>query len=192
MQTSRLRACSVAILAGIGLLVHSATSSAQGTPKKPITVAEVNAAQQGWCDGLIKIGKAHADGGDFKAVAKQVIADLYDYDGGKVYFRPTLAVGKNAFRNTKEGALSYFVGGNASFPEDKGFALKPWVKVRYENVGEGDEGAQIHGDIAITMGNVYFTSKSGKEIMVDKFFVFRRCADGRLRLVAHKSALPNE
>jgi len=25
---------------------------------------------------------------------------------------------------------------------------------------------------------------------VDKTFVFRRCADGRLRLCAHKSALP--
>lgn len=191
MQSSRFGACGMAILAGIGLLLHTATLSAQDTAKKPITVAEVNAAQQAWCDGLIKIGKAHAEGGDYKAVAQKVIADLYDYDTGRVFFRPTLAVGKNTFRNTKAGALSYFVGGNADFPEDKGFALKPWVKVRYDNVG-GDEGVQIIGDIAITMGNVYLTSKSGKEIMVDKTFVFRRCADGTLRLIAHKSALPNE
>jgi len=27
-------------------------------------------------------------------------------------------------------------------------------------------------------------------VMVDKTFVFRRCADGQLRLCVHKSALP--
>src|SRR5262249_55137495 len=49
---------------------------------------------------------------------------------------------------------------------------------------------QIHGDIAITMGNVYLQNAVGDEIMVDKTFVFRRCRDGRLRLCVHKSALP--
>jgi len=28
--------------------------------------------------------------------------------------------------------------------------------------------------------------------VVDKFFAFRRGADGKLRIVVHKSALPNE
>jgi hypothetical protein len=27
--------------------------------------------------------------------------------------------------------------------------------------------------------------------MVDKVFAFRKCSDGKLRLVVHKSALPN-
>jgi len=44
--------------------------------------------------------------------------------------------------------------------------------------------------IVIAMGNVYITGPDGKEIMVDKTFVFRRCADGSLRLCVHKSALP--
>ena len=30
-----------------------------------ITEAEVNAAQQAWCDALVKIGKVHAQGGDY-------------------------------------------------------------------------------------------------------------------------------
>ncbi len=156
-----------------------------------ITEQEVNAAQQAWCDALVKIGKVHADGGDYKAVASQAITDLYDYDTGKVFFKPTLAHGKNTFRPTKVGALAYFVGGNTDFPEDTGFALKHWVKVRYDN-NAAENGVQIHGDIAVTMGNVYLTNAKGEEVTVDKTFVFRKCADGKLRLIVHKSALPFE
>jgi len=156
---------------------------------EPITEAEVNAAQQAWCDGLVKIGKVHKEGGDYKAVANQVLDDLYDYKEGKVFFKPTLAFGKNTFRPTREGALSYFVGGSKEFPDDSGFALKNWVKVRYDN-NAADNGIQIHGDLAITMGNVYLTNAKGDEVMVDKTFVFRRGKDGKLRLCVHKSALP--
>ena len=155
----------------------------------PITEAEVNAAQQAWCDGLVKISKAAKEGGDAKAVAAQVIDDLYDYKEGVVFFKPTLAYGKNTFRPTREGALAYFVGGNKDFPEDTGFALKNWAKARYDN-NAAEKGVQIHGDIAITMGNVYLTNADGEEVMVDKTFVFRRCKDGKLRLCVHKSALP--
>jgi hypothetical protein len=174
----------VIVLGSCQLLFANETSS-----KKPITEAEVNAAQQKWCDGLIQIGKVHAAGGDYKVTAGQVIDDLYDYKEGKVFFKPTLAFGKNTFRNTREGALSYFVGGNADFPEDSGFALKHWVKVRYDNNAD-ENGIQIHDEVAITMGNVYLTNAKGEEVMVDKTFVFRRCSDGKLRLCVHKSALP--
>ncbi|MFM7316751.1 MAG: hypothetical protein ACKO5E_07365 [bacterium] len=154
-----------------------------------ITEAEVNAAQQAWCDGLVKIGQVYKSGGDYKATAATVIDALYDYQDGKVFFKPTLASGKNTFRPTREGAMAYFIGGNDKFPEDSGFALKQWVKVRYDN-NAADNGIQIHGDIAITMGNVYLTDTNGNEVMVDKTFVFRRCKDGKLRLCVHKSALP--
>ncbi len=169
-----------------------ASVGANATPAAAdgITVDEVNAAQQAWCDALIKIGKVHKEGGDYRGVAKQVIDSAYDYDDGKVFFKPTLASGPNTFRKTKEGALSYFVGGNPNIPEDNGFALKPWVKVRYDNAGEGNNGIQVHGNIGISMGNVYLTDGEGKEIMVDKTFVFRKADDGKVRLIVHKSALP--
>ena len=154
-----------------------------------ITEDDVNAAQQTWCDALVRIGAAHAEGGDFHTLASALIDDLYDYAEGAVFFKPTLAFGKNSFRSTKQGALSYFIGGDPNFPEDMGFALKHWVKVRYDN-NAADNGIQIHGNIAITMGNVYLRNAAGEEVMVDKTFVFRRCADGRLRICAHKSALP--
>src|SRR5262245_58804644 len=178
------------ILTGAALL-SSAAAAADRPRNAAITEDDVNAAQQSWCDALVKIGKVHQDGGDYKALASQLIDDLYDYKEGKVFFKPTLAFGKNTFRSTKEGALSYFVGGNKNFPKDTGFALKHWTKVRYDN-NAAENGIQIHGDVAITMGNVYLTKGTGKEVMVDKTFVFRKCKDGKLRLCVHKSALPFE
>ncbi len=155
-----------------------------------ITYEEVNAAQQAWCDALVKIGKLKEEGGDYKAYAEQVLSTAYNYDSGKVFFKPTLAFGSQTFRNDKKGALAYFIGGDPSYPNDKGFALTPWVKARYDNAGEKNEGIQIYGSIAITMGNVWVTGKDGKEVMVDKTWVYKKGKDGKLRIIVHKSSLP--
>jgi hypothetical protein len=156
-----------------------------------ITEAEVNAAQQAWCDGLVNIGKVYQEHGDYQAAASQFIDELYDFKEGKVFFRPTLAKPPHEFRTTKAGTLSYFVGGNPDYPEDKGFALKPWIKVRYDNNIDGKTGIQIHGDIALVMGKTYFTPADGSEVVVDKVFAFRKGADGKLRMAVHSSALAN-
>ena len=155
-----------------------------------ITYDEVNAAQQAWCDALVKIGKLKEEGGDYKAYAEKVLSEAYNYDYGKVFFKPTLAFGDQTFRNDKKGALAYFVGGDPDYPNDKGFALTPWVKARYDNAGDHNEGIQIYGSVAITMGNVWVTDKTGKEVMVDKTWVFKKGKDGKLRIIVHKSALP--
>ncbi len=155
-----------------------------------ITYDEVNAAQQAWCDALVKIGQLKEDGGDYKAFAEQVLSEAYNYDYGKVFFKPTLAYGDKTFRNDKKGALAYFVGGDPDYPNDKGFALTPWVKARYDNAGDKNEGIQIYGSVAITMGNVWVTDKEGNEVMVDKTWVFKKGTDGKLRIIVHKSALP--
>lgn len=174
---------------GFSFLVLTLIATLPVRGAEPITEAEVNAAQQAWCDGLLKIGQVHKAGGDYRAIANTLIDDLYDYKEGKVFFKPTLAFGANTFRPTKKGALSYFLGGDPNFPEDSGFALKNWVKVRFDN-NAAENGIQIHGDLAVTMGNFYFTNGKGDEVMVDKTFVFRRCSDGKLRLCVHKSSLP--
>lgn len=155
-----------------------------------ITYEEVNAAQQAWCDALVKIGKLKEEGKDYKAFAEQVLSEAYNYDYGKVFFKPTLAFGDQTFRNDKKGALAYFVGGDSAYPNDKGFALKPWVKARYDNAGKDNEGIQIYGSTAITMGNVWVTAKDGTEVIVDKTWVFKKSKDGKLRIIVHKSALP--
>jgi len=155
-----------------------------------ITYDEVNAAQQAWCDALVRIGQLKEEGGDYRAFAEQVLSDAYNYDFGKVFFKPTLAYGDQTFRNDKKGALAYFVGGDADYPNDKGFALTPWVKARYDNAGANNEGIQIYGSVAITMGNVWVTNKAGEEVMVDKTWVFKKGKDGKLRIIVHKSSLP--
>ncbi|TAE15596.1 MAG: hypothetical protein EAZ47_05780 [Bacteroidetes bacterium] len=155
-----------------------------------ITYEEVKAAQQAWCDALVKIGELKENGGDYRAYANQVLSEAYNYDYGKVFFKPTLAYGNQTFRTTKKGALAYFVGGDAEYPNDKGFALTPWVKARFQNLGDNNQGIQIYGSVAITMGNVWVTDKNGNEVMVDKTFVFKKSQDGKLRIIVHKSALP--
>lgn len=155
-----------------------------------ITYNEVYAAQQAWCDALVKIGKLYDEGGDYKTYAEQVLTEAYNYDYGKVFFKPTLAFGEQTFRTDKKGALAYFVGGDKNYPNDKGFAITPWVKARFDNLGEKNEGIQIYGSVAITMGNVWVTGKDGKEVMVDKTWVFRKGRDGKLRIIVHNSSLP--
>lgn len=151
----------------------------------PITVADLEAAQRGWCDALLAISKTHRDGGDAKALAESIIDAAYNYAAAPVLFKPTLTHGDQTFRVTREGALAYFVGGNPAFPEDTGFALKPWIAARPLNAA-----TYIEGNLGVTMGHVIFTDISGKETKVEKTWIFRRGDDGKLRIVLHKSTLP--
>lgn len=155
-----------------------------------ITYDEVNAAQQAWCDAVVQIAKLHAESDDYKTFAEQVLTDAYDYDNGMVFFKPTLTTGNQTFRMTKKGALSYFVGGDTEYPNDKGFGIKPWVKASYDNYGEGNDGIQLQGNIAITMGNVSFTDKDGDVVTVDKTWAFKKGDDGKIRIILHHSSLP--
>jgi len=155
-----------------------------------ITYEEVNAAQQAWCDALVEIGRLYDTNEDYRSFTEKVLRDAYNFENGKVFFKPTLAHGPQTFRTTKEGALAYFIGGNDKYKGDSGFALKPWVEARYENVGSDDYGIQIYGSTAITMGNVWVTDKEGNTVMVDKTFVFKKGEDGNLRIIVHKSSLP--
>ena len=56
-----------------------------------VSIEEVDLAQKAWGDGIVKIAKAHRDGGDYIELAENHIRTLYAYDQGKVLFKPTLA-----------------------------------------------------------------------------------------------------
>ena len=174
----------------------SSVPNDEKSKKKEISEKEVNEAQQAWCDGLVEISKAYREDGDYKRLADKFIDDLYDFAEGKVFFRPTLAAAPRNFRTTRAGARAYFIGDDpVNFPDDEGFAKKPWVHARYDNAIEGSNAIQIHGNIAMTMGNVYLTpevSTDGKEVVVDKVFAYRKDSEGKLRLIVHKSAVSNE
>lgn len=153
--------------------------------KKQFTDDMVTQTLQTWCDNVVHIGRVYVEGGDLTIATNKVLSDNYDYDNGKVLFKPTLAFGDKTFRPTKESALAYFISGNSSYPNDKGFKLKPWVKVWYNKLDY-----ILHGDLAILQCNVHFIGADDSHIFVNKSFVFKICDDGKIRIILHQSSLP--
>ena len=70
-----------------------------------MTRHDIDNAQQAWGDGIVAIAKAHSDGGDYEAVARNHVETLYAYGMGDVLFKPTLAAVEQ-FRPTFDEALS--------------------------------------------------------------------------------------
>lgn len=150
-----------------------------------ITKSDVLTAQKDWGNGIVSIGEVFQGKGDYRTAALNHILKSYDYDnGGIVLFKPTLAA-DIPFRPTVEGALSYFVGGNAAYPEDGGFAIKPWTNVRFDN-----HGMIFTGNQAIAMGHYYFTDLSGVETKVEYTLGFIKKADGTVKINVQDSSLP--
>lgn len=143
-----------------------------------ITKTEVEAAQQGWGEGIVIIGKAE----DPRQAAIEHLEKFYAFGDGTVLFKPTLA-SVDQFRGTQKEALSYFIGQDLA--EDKGFALAPYTKVRWEN-----EGIIVDGDSAMAMGNYFFTKTDGEEVKVEYSFGYVKDAEGNLKINLHHSSLP--
>ncbi|MES0873643.1 phosphoribosyl-AMP cyclohydrolase [Sinimarinibacterium thermocellulolyticum] len=193
--TRRNLVLGLALAGGLGLsgaaLAQSTVAKHTGSPApvvtSNITEAEVLAAQRAWGEALVQISKDFETGGiaKAKATANAVLDAAYGYQFGPVLFKPTLTTAPQTFRTTKEGALAYFVGDNKSYPADTGFALKGWRSVEIRNVA-----IQLHGDTALSMGNVSITDKSGKVTTVDKTWGYVRDDKGALRIVLHHSSLP--
>ena len=129
----------------------------------------IEAAQKAWGDGIVKIAAAHTSGGDYVQTATDHINTLYAYGLSPVLFKPTLAA-EEQFRSTFDKALSYFVASNNACPEDKGFAIKGWTAVRFENAD-----IVTVGSVGMAMGNYFFTNPAGDEVKVWlKFAVYSR------------------
>lgn len=146
----------------------------------------VLAAQKTWGDGIVAIGAAYTNGADYITPAREHIERLYAYDHGAVLFKPTKCQHRQ-FRPTLEGALSYFVGSGPAapgFPEDKGFAIAPYIEVRFVNAG-----IIIDGNRALAMGNYFFTSPNGAVTKVEYTFGYVE-VDGALKIDLHHSSLP--
>jgi hypothetical protein len=145
---------------------------------------EILKAQELWAQGVVNIGKAYESKTDFEAEAKKHVETLYAYDESPVLFKPTKAKQKQ-FRGSKDTAVSYFVATNGACEEDKGFALQPWTKVRFEN-----EEIVANGNTAMSMGNYYFTDKNGEETKVEYSFGYIKDKNGMVRINLHHSSLP--
>lgn len=152
-----------------------------------VTEAEMTQARQYWGAGLVAISEAFAsdsiDGA--RVEAARIVDSAYGYDLGPVLFKPTMASGQQTFRPTRDGALSYFVGHDPEFPNDAGFGINGWRVV--ESLTSA---CLIEKNIALWMGSVILTDGDGKETKVDKSWGYKRCPEGRLKIVLHHSSLP--
>jgi hypothetical protein len=157
----------------------------QTETKNVITEQEVLDVQKAWSEGIVKIGKIYLEKGDYKTAATEHINNFYNYQESSVLFKPTLTSEKQ-FRTDFQGALSYFIGGDENYTEDHGFAIKPWSNVRWENIG-----TKIIGNMAVAMGNYYFTPAiGGDEVKVEYSFAYTKDKDGKLKIILHDSHLP--
>ena len=176
----------VALTALVALTSNIANANEPIVVNQAVTEKEALTAQQAWCAALLDINAAYEKDGKVaaRALAEKVIDSAYAYQMGAVLFKPTLTVNPQTFRPTRAGALSYFVGGDPSFPADTGFALKGWKKC--EPVTSA---IFLDGNSAITMGKVHFTDKNGKVTTVDKTWGYVKDDAGNLRINLHHSSL---
>ena len=149
-----------------------------------ITRDGIEEAQRAWGDGIVAMASAHLEGDDYVGIARNHVETLYAYGMSPVLFKPTLAAVEQ-FRPTFEQALSYFVASNNACPEDKGFALKGWTKVRFENTD-----IILEESMALAMGNYFFTAPDGQEIKVEYTFGYVLDDVGALRINLHHSSMP--
>merc|ERR1711879_350740 len=129
-----------------------------------VTQEEVDSAQAAWANAIKHISKTYLDGGDFVGAAGDAAGQLYGYGHSQVLFKPTKATDQQ-FRPDAADAMSYFVGHQAvdgGYTEDAGFAInggKGWADVRFEN-----HQTKLTGDVALAMGNYYFTCASSGSV----------------------------
>ena len=133
-----------------------------------------------WKDGVIEIGRLHLEGGDYEKSAELFVSTHYAFDSEEVLFKPTFTK-EVIFRNSKDLALSYFIGGEVA--EDKGFALKPWEEIRLEelNIIEQD-------NLMGAMGTLNFTPLHLKENTLIAFTFLLIDTDGSLKIKVHHSS----
>lgn len=164
--------------------VNKATTVLPTKQNTNITEAEVKAALKAWGEGLVSIAKAYANKQNHKDVAIGVIKNSYAYHMGEVLFKPTLA-SKVMFRKTFDSALSYFIGNDSNYTEDRGFALNPWMHVDFDLAG-----IKTGTDYAMVMGNKLLTDKTGKTTIANFTMGFIKDKDGSLKINLHHSSLP--
>ena len=144
---------------------------------------DIEAAQASWGAAVVHVGAAES-WEEAHARAVQLVEDHYCLEGDDLLFCPTKAA-ERPFRQTLEDAVSYFVGRDPGHPEDGGFALEPWVGVRFANAG-----VVCRQDVGITMGHYVFCRGDGSELLAEYSLVYVRDHQGALKLQLHHSALP--
>ena len=147
-----------------------------------ITKEQVIEAQNVWGAGVVKIGSLKDSRSECESFTSEFLDKLYSFENGPVLFKPTKCADEQ-FRPTKSGAKSYFIAGDdRACNEDKGFAINPWTKVRFEN-----SNLILEENRAIAMGNYFFTDLDGNEAKVEYTFGYK-LNNGQLKIDLHHSS----
>ena len=105
-------------------------------------------------------------------------------DNGKIFAIFLIIISIGVYAYSISIITSYFVEGIV--PEDHGFAIQPWNKVRFENAG-----IFIDDDSALAMGNYFFTdANTGLEAKVEFTFGYIKGKNGNLLINLHHSSFP--
>lgn len=149
-----------------------------------ITKEQVLEVQEKWGNGVVKIGSLKDSRTECETFTSQFLDDRYAFEAGSVLFKPTKCEAEQ-FRPTKIEAFSYFIAGaDRACSEDKGFAIQPWTKVRFQNTG-----FILEEKRAISMGNYFFTDLNGIEAKVEYTFAYK-LIEGSLKIDVHHSSFP--
>ena len=142
---------------------------------------EVKKFLSSWTRGVIEIGKAHEQQGNFTEEAINFLNHHYAFEEDDVMFKPTFTSIK-LFRNNFEEALSYFITG--SFDEDNGFALKPWSKIE---LGQ-EPNIRLIDDYAYVMGSLNFYPLKSEDFSKVVFTFILKKFSNNLKLILHHSS----
>ena len=149
-----------------------------------VTKVQVSKIQESWGQGVVQIGSLKDNRSECETFASGFLNKLYAFKEGVVLFKPTKCANEQ-FRASKAQALSYFIAGeDRACNEDKGFAINPWTKVRFENTD-----LILDENRAIAMGNYFFTDLNGNEAKVEYTFGYK-LIDGELKIDVHHSSFP--
>lgn len=149
-----------------------------------ITREEVFEAQQIWGEGVVKIGSLKEEREACESFANEFLDEVYAFDLGPINFKPTKCSAQQ-FRPVKAEALSYFIAGaECACSEDKGFAINPWINVKFENTN-----IILEKNRAIAMGNYFFTPPDGPTAKVEYTFGYKK-VNGKLKIDLHHSSFP--
>ncbi len=139
---------------------------------EPMTKEDVTAAQNAW----------------EKYVTEQDVENLLGlYDFGTpdapLLFKPTLT---DVIRTDRDGAKSYFIGGNPSYPNDHGFLANAWKQVNFESAAGPVLNA---GGLGYTdMGQYTFVNGEGNATKADYTFSYHK-VNGKVLISVHHSSV---
>lgn len=145
---------------------------------------EVLDVQMRWREHIMDLRNHREDRTYCERKAKELVNRLYNYGRSDVLFKPTLAA-LRPFRPSVRGAISYFIGRDEHYPEDRGFALALMSSILMEN-----HQILTSSDYALAMGHYHFTMDDGSVVMAEYSFGYVRDEAGELRIQLHHSSMP--